>query len=102
MSDRYRIMDREECEEIGLLEKNAYKDGFGWAVVRFEGDRAVEVIGEDGGEPEDQLLIRDWRWVAPALNAAFERGRVEGARLTDEQQALSSIGPAKEHQRSDR
>ena len=33
------------------------------------------LVGHDGGEPEDQLLCRDWRWVVPALNEAYERGR---------------------------
>lgn len=37
-----------------------------WIVV----DRSTgEEIGRDGGEPEDQLLVRDWQWVAEALNA---------------------------------
>lgn len=28
-----------------------------------------EILGGDGGEPEDQTLYRDWKWVVPALNA---------------------------------
>lgn len=27
------------------------------------------VVGSDGGEPEDQLLVRDWSWVVEELNA---------------------------------
>jgi hypothetical protein len=27
-----------------------------------------EEVGSDGGEPEDQTLTRDWRWVTEALN----------------------------------
>lgn len=27
-----------------------------------------EIVGEDGGQPEDQTLTRDWRWVVDALN----------------------------------
>lgn len=26
------------------------------------------IVGNDGGEPEDQLLLRDWRWVVVLLN----------------------------------
>ena len=37
---------------------------------RTTGDR----IGEDGGEPEDQLLVRDWQWVVEALNAVDAEG----------------------------
>lgn len=39
-------------------------------------------LGCDGGEPEDQLLTRDWAWVADELNSlaaaltdAYARGR---------------------------
>lgn len=40
-------------------------DNWGWTVV----DTATgEDVGSDGGEPEDQLLIRNWKWVPIALN----------------------------------
>lgn len=29
----------------------------------------------DGGEAEDNLYLRDWAWVAPALDAAYDAGR---------------------------
>jgi hypothetical protein len=33
-----------------------------------------DVVGYDGGAPEDQILVRDWSWVAEALNeVAAER-----------------------------
>lgn len=36
-----------------------------WACI----DRTTGVaVGNDGGEPEDQLLVRDWYWVVQALN----------------------------------
>jgi len=47
---------------------------------------AVEYFGQDGGEPEDQLLVRDWSWVvglarelvaARASNSAMEAERDE-------------------------
>lgn len=47
---------------------------FGWGVWRCEDGVGVEIIGEDGGEPEDQILVRDWSWVAPAIQAAFDLG----------------------------
>ena len=46
--------------------------GDGWVVCDTE---TGEVIGADGGAPEDQLLVRDWDWVPWALNEAFEAGR---------------------------
>lgn len=34
--------------------------------------KTQKVIGQDGGEPEDQTFTRDWYWVLPALNALAE------------------------------
>ena len=48
-------------------------------VYRFEDGVPVEVIGTDGGEPEDQSLVRDWRWVPIALQAAYDLGKSRGA-----------------------
>lgn len=36
-----------------------------WAIVDTEDGR---VLGCDGGEPEDQMLLRDWSWVVEELN----------------------------------
>lgn len=48
---------------------------YGKGIWRCEDGVPVEFIGEDGGEPEDQTLGRDWKWVAPALMAAYKLGR---------------------------
>lgn len=53
-------------------------DDWGHAVCRYEDGELAEVIGTDGGEPEDQTLGRGWAWVAPALKVAYERGRRDG------------------------
>jgi len=37
---------------------------FGFALVRVS---TGEVLGHDGGAPEDQLLVRDWAWVPRLL-----------------------------------
>lgn len=50
-------------------------DDFHWCIYRFEDGVPIELIGQDGGSPEDQILVRDWKWVAPALQAAYELGR---------------------------
>jgi len=42
-----------------------------WFVYDSKTDR---IVGEDGGEPEDQMLVRDWRWVEKELNRAYEEG----------------------------
>lgn len=36
-------------------------------------DKPVEILGWDGGEPED--LCRDWSWVIDALQGAYEDGK---------------------------
>lgn len=45
-------------------------------LYRCEDGVPVEEIGRDGGEPEDNSFDRDWRWVAPALNAAYMLGKL--------------------------
>jgi hypothetical protein len=47
---------------------------FGWSVYQFVDDKPFELIGWDGGEPEDQILVRDWEWVVHALNKAYQDG----------------------------
>lgn len=49
-----------------------------WQVWRCEDGVKVEVIGSDGSEPEDNTLLRDYRWVAPALQEAYELGVSHG------------------------
>jgi hypothetical protein len=83
----YETMDGAEATKAGAdLEKldryGALKDnGFDYpasGVFRLEDGRPVELLGTDGGEPEDQTLGRDWGWVPAALQAAFELGKAEG------------------------
>lgn len=51
-----------------------WEDGQGSGIWRFENDVAVEFIGHDGGEPEDQTLDRDFRWVNLAIIKAYALG----------------------------
>jgi len=51
---------------------------FCWALYRYENGIPVEYIAHDGGEPEDQILPRDWDWVPTALKNAYELGRKHG------------------------
>jgi hypothetical protein len=41
-------------------------------------DGKVNVLGIDGGAPEDQTFGRDWSWVQKALNKAYEDGITQG------------------------
>lgn len=59
-SKRFYIDHTREHTQTGR-----YDDDYSWCVV----DRSTgEVVGYDGGEPEDQILVRNWSWVVDALN----------------------------------
>ena len=40
-------------------------EDFCWCILDT---KLKTVVGYDDGEPEDQLLVRDWDWVVVALN----------------------------------
>lgn len=75
---RFRIFSMREAMDAGYI--SADSDDDGWAVFEFahQDDEHPRIVGGDGGEPEDQLLVRDWEWVVHALNAAYEQGRKDG------------------------
>jgi hypothetical protein len=71
--DRYYVrgsheMTPDERELLGLDRD----DDSRWCLL--ERSEPPALVGSDGGEPEDQLLVRGWRWVAPALNRAHLAG----------------------------
>jgi hypothetical protein len=75
MSKRFVVKSNEEiAREMGV--GHVQRTDFGWTVVDTTKN---EIVGSGGGEPEDQLLVRDWAWVAEALNA-----------VDDERAALAS------------
>ena len=57
----YKVLLAEEAHKIGCYPDYCEDYDFcKYVVVEFNDSRAT-YIGEDGGEPEDQLLIRNWR-----------------------------------------
>ena len=77
----YRSVPFGEAEKNGwpgTQHRDDYHDDGTSIVYRFEDGAPVAVIGTDGGEPEDQSLYRDWRWVPLALQAAYNLGRAHG------------------------
>lgn len=46
--------------------------------MRDESKTPPVVIGSDGGEPEDQSLVRDWSWVRDALEESYRQGYEDG------------------------
>jgi hypothetical protein len=63
-------------------------DEDGWRIV----DRATGAeVGRDGGEPEDQSLVRDWAWVADALNQVETVARAEVEELQKERRDVELL-----------
>lgn len=82
----YRPLLPDEAVEAGasediVIDLRAWSDWDSDAtgVFRCVDGVPVELLGSDGGEPEDQTIRRDWKWVAPALQAAYDLGRSGGA-----------------------
>jgi hypothetical protein len=75
VSITYQVIGLDEATELGIYDDVLDDWAPGSGIWRCEDGRPVELIGEDGGEPEDQVLYRAWAWVAPALKAAYELGR---------------------------
>jgi chromosome segregation ATPase len=48
-------------------------------------------IGADGGEPEDQTLTRDWKWVPEALNKVADEAASWQARAEAAEKALAEL-----------
>jgi hypothetical protein len=88
MTDRYIVVDKND-ERVPEYER----DDFGWAII----DSVTgEFIGCDGGEPEDQLLVRDWSWVAPAMNAIRAQAIEECIAICER---YHKLGDAHQHMR---
>lgn len=49
-------------------------------IVEYENQTPLRIVGTDGGEPEDNSLIRDWSWVAGELNQSYHKGYTDGVR----------------------
>lgn len=49
-----------------------------WGLWLCEDGVPVRLIGEDGGEPEDQTMVRRWAWVRDACNEAYAMGLADG------------------------
>lgn len=68
---RFITLSYRECiERLGAQHQDAhfwsgYAGDSSWYLLDTKTNR---VVGCDGGEPEDQLLVRDWAWVPYLLN----------------------------------
>jgi hypothetical protein len=82
MKERFKVLSSTEAINQAFIQGDDvefYKNNPCWLLFEFdEFDKKPRPVGQDGGEPEDQLLVRDWKWVAEELNKAYERGRKDG------------------------
>lgn len=75
---RFRIL---ETADVALLMDGFEGDDCQWHILEFDDDdNLIRVVGSDGGEPEDQSLVRDWQWVAKELNRVADEARALLAR----------------------
>ena len=70
---RFRVVSADEAYSRGWIEDEG-RFNSGWALLEFDdAGKFLRVVGQDGGEPEDQLLIRHWSWVVDELNELDRR-----------------------------
>lgn len=76
----YKVVDWDELVALaGQLAIDEYEYSWGGGdhkyrnyVVRLNNDGTFQrFVATEGGEPEDQILCRDWAWVVPELNKAL-------------------------------
>lgn len=48
--------------------RSSGSDMWGYTRTELVDTKTGEVVGWDGGEPEDNSFGRDWSWVCPLLN----------------------------------
>jgi hypothetical protein len=71
-SRRFCILTESDAFAAGLIpEPSNWSSVSSYVVENIDG-RPARVIGSDGGSPEDQVLLRDFAWVADALNEVAE------------------------------
>jgi hypothetical protein len=95
---RFRILGTKDVQRVlpDAMPNHFDIDEWGWWLVEFDAaGKAVRIVGSDGGEPEDQLLVRNWSWVAKEMNALA----AERANLVD---PIALLEVAGEHVYSDK
>ena len=66
--DRFRVMLVRDAVAAGYLDKWYLKyNEWDYVLLDFKTEKP-EIICIDGGQPEDNTLVRDWAWIAPLLN----------------------------------
>lgn len=74
--DRFIVVSAEDARKQELpgwdcLHQNG--SGWHWCLYETDGEKPIRLVGEDGGEPEDQFLVRDLKWVPVEMNKLAEK-----------------------------
>lgn len=76
---KYKTLSFEDANKLGYVGLDDYHNyEYRHGVFIIEDDKPVDMLGCDGGEPEDNTLFRDWAWIADALNEAYCAGLSDG------------------------
>lgn len=84
MEVTYRVIPMEEAireqyeDVIRWVGEDTYVEEWESGIWYCEDGRPVKMLAMDGGEPEDNMFIRDGAWIAPALQAAYDSGFKDG------------------------
>jgi hypothetical protein len=69
--DRFIVVSADEAAKQKLPGwEGFHHSGGDWHLCLYEtdGEKPTRLVGEDGGEPEDQTLYRDLKWVPVEMN----------------------------------
>jgi len=69
--DKYIVVSNQEARASKYPSYEDPRQDFGdfySCLYETDGKKPIRLVGEDGGEPEDQTFGRDWRWVVREMN----------------------------------
>lgn len=84
--ERFEVIKKSEAESFGFDKRYGGYDGY----LLIDNEKHT-IVGEDGGEPEDQLLVRDLAWIPCVLNHLADDINSLRASLQKAERSLSMI-----------
>jgi hypothetical protein len=80
----YKVISSDDPRLVNLIDQSG--DHY-WVLVEVNtNDEIVNVLGWDGGAPEDQILVRDFDWVPEVLNQQYNNHKLELDKLEKQHQ----------------
>jgi hypothetical protein len=91
MFKKFEVKDKDELVNSGFSEyDDSWYEYTFFLVALDDQGKILEVLGQDGGEPEDQTLNRDWSWVPTLLNKEHDFYQNQLALLQEKNMQLSA------------